>query len=347
MPDGGSYTQIDTYNVFEVLTGTLTNLFFGSQPVNQIFNLPASNEFTVGNFNTINIGSNTTDVVNLSTNADKNTFVWDGNAWTETSIHGIGAGSVINGAGSYDTLALRGSNRSFDLRNSTVSNLDRIQFHDVAGDTAGSTLWLTATQVNAIASNLIVQGEGTLNDQIYIDNAAGTAVTNMGGWFVSALGAQGKIRYQGNSSVDEMVTGASIIDVFSGISGGDIVFGANGDDEFRFFGSVTVTGALYGGNNDDTVFVEGPYSVSLAAIDSIETFNLAGSSTITITGHNGALNTHLLNASAGNSTVEHLNFVMGPSGLLDLSGMTFTNWGAEDVITITGDATNETITGTS
>ena len=150
-------------------------------------------------------------------------------------------------------------------------------------------------------------------------------------------------------------------DVLLGGTGADLVYGGDGGDVLQVGDGDTALGEIYnGGAGHDLLKITsavapviGAFSVdfvnsSISSIEALDFFSTAApvfaSFRASSFGGKGFASTLDVN---GSNSADHISIAMGSDSSLNLSGLTFANWSAEDTISIYGDTSDETIFGSS
>ena len=360
VPLAGTYSLIELTDASGNVLGTLNN--FGNQLASDI----------TGGFNNVSPFGNVMGGDDIIGNIVSNGVYRGGNGSDIFSVQTFQSGTppatiaaaVIDGGDGNDTLEIRqaltvgGTTNFADLRTSTISSIEQIQFTNSTGAGEGGSnghIRLNSDQFGngqvAQNLNLIGSGLGSATLQIYA-TTGGTldySQFTFQNWGVSGSSSEYVIYYAnpGVSAVDWVGTVEKDIFYLRGI---DSVFGGGGDDRFNFDNTFTASGAQYynGGSGTDTLTLNasGTFDFRLATLTSIErlSFKQAGS-VAQFTAEqigSGLSSTAIISRSGGNGS---LTIDMANSNSLNLSGFTFQG-NATDII-INGDADAETITGST
>ncbi|MBN9982554.1 hypothetical protein [Rhizobium laguerreae] len=158
--------------------------------------------------------------------------------------------------------------------------------------------------------------------------------------------------YGGNDTLN----GGAGNDVLIGGAGTDSLFGNEGEDVFVVdYWEDVPAGEIYdGGIGTDTILVSASdfqgfefASVTLASIEELR-FNTSAATRSFFSGDQIGTGLSTTLAVEGDSQQNHLHFQTGVSGVIDISGWTFTNWqSAADTISLDGSTGANTIIGSS
>ena len=164
-------------------------------------------------------------------------------------------------------------------------------------------------------------------------------------------GSAGTDVLRGFGGDDTLAAGSNGVDQIYGGDGSDTLYATQAAFDFRSFANGSVLDGGTGGSNIDTLATLGSADLRSAQIISIEKLLLgavAGTSSLFIldsTQFGGSGLSATLAVEAAASVSAGLQIWNTPASNLDLSGLTFTGWGANDFITIIGGPAAETITG--
>ena len=344
-PNSGTYNQVDITDEFGNVLASLTDFF---EQANDILNNPAQ---TVLSSNDTLTGSTGVDVLNGYDSGD---------IFTVSNGHLV-AGDVIAGGNGNDTLRIAGDGSAFTgvyalLAN--ISSVENILFYSSTYPNPKSLeLYLNWNQVDGWANAVNISGRGdpTSVDRIIVAAFRNTMLDttlDLSAWtFNNGWGSNDDVTIFGNSNIADIVTGSSENDIFLGEGGLDVFNGGNGDDIFYVQGSVAA-GAVFNGDGGfgDTIRVGINGDLTNFNFSSVERLSF----------HDNSINVIFSAAQFGAGLSSNLNvsnfdlgfartvqFNMGATTSLNLSGITTTNWRAEDAIKVVGDADAETITGSN
>ncbi len=186
-----------------------------------------------------------------------------------------------------------------------------------------------------MSNSLHVQGDAFINAIIVVMTSSGTF--SAAGWTFTSWGNFDKVIINGSSGGDT-ITGTSDVDNITAGDGADIIDAGDSDDFIGLNeGHVDVGEQINGGSGTDRFVTASNETVNISAIsfDSVEQLSLSAGTNFTIAGSQigGArINNIQTGTTAGISTLN----VTGSAS--NLSALTFTAWGAEDIININGSA---------
>jgi Ca2+-binding RTX toxin-like protein len=157
---------------------------------------------------------------------------------------------------------------------------------------------------------------------------------------------------------DDLIRGKASADRIRGGTGRDRMFGDAGDDSFRVFAAETEANEVYdGGSGEDELLVSSGSSPANLIADFRES-TLTSIERLKFSSNAGAIVTAAFKAASfsgtglasdlvvtGGSGVDRINITMFDDTAIDLGGLTYVNWGANDEILINGGLANETIKG--
>ncbi len=256
---------------------------------------------------------------------------------------------------------------TLDLTGMTLNNVDGIQLF-AAGNVAEitTTAILTAAQVNTgLSSTLNVIGDRGAIEQFSTlsINMGDEAAIDLSAWTFDSLdgltitGDADNESIVGSTIGDTINSGDGVDNIDAG-AGADIINAGNGDDNIFISDAadIVVGGEVIdGGLGTDSLQLTstGTYDLRGSAISSIESLQLnAVDLVVQISsndiGDSGAFSstTEILGID-GMPTVQTIEIDMTGDNFVDLSGLTFANWGAEDVIQITGSDISSEVFGSS
>ena len=158
---------------------------------------------------------------------------------------------------------------------------------------------------------------------------------------------------------DNTLEGGDGDDTIFGDTGSDILSGGIGNDRFIYAGDADIGAgeSVDGGAGSNSIRLNGfdTYdfsSISITSINELEFRDTSGNRTIQLSGDqfgSGLISLGArFNASSAGSSTDAVEITMSTGTTLDLSAITFLDWGADgDMVTVTGDSSAETISGTA
>lgn len=254
--------------------------------------------------------------------------------------------SIDGGTGTGDLIVLEGdSNTTYKFQKCTVVNVEVIQFE------GGAQVELDASQVGAGGVTEFIS-----NLQVNMVTIIGQTVSTAGLAFTSWTDGEDRIVVKAQDGVDSVLTGGGLQELFYGSSGQDTISGMGGNDiiiggagmdtlsggdgdDIISYGSSSdiVTGETAdGGDGFDTVSISrgGTHHVWELELTSMERLSFGFlAPTIEVSGDQIGGQAGLINVVSGNIATDKL-VVLGP--VVDLSGVSFTNWSQNDTVTIKG-----------
>jgi Ca2+-binding RTX toxin-like protein len=361
-------------NVTSDLTGGAQNVWFNLGSVTSLnlssvstTNWEAQDTFTVvGDSDAESItGSNYNDVIISGGGLDLIDAGFGDDIIEMNAAAGSGPASIgsVNGGNGFDTLRIRPVPASFnaDYVNfsyqpvSSIQSIEKLEFLTDATHYQVNATFLFSQVGAGLSSNLQVVGAANQQDLLYF-GATNTALNlDISGFQFSNWLSSNYI--DGNASSNSIV-GSTVADIVNGGGGVDSINTGNGTDAVIYdlgnASAVAYSGLVNGGNDTDylqarffsagTVDFRSLNMISMEQLTIADPFfqNLQCTTVLNANQIGGALNTV---SSAG--TIATLQIEMGPSTLLDLSGLQFSVWDSADKIVINGDADPEVMTGSS
>jgi Ca2+-binding RTX toxin-like protein len=270
--------------------------------------------------------------------------------------------AVLGGIGA-DTLQLNTtdvSNYFFNFTQATVQSIERVIFNNANNN---STVVFGSAQISTGLGQSfeIVGGSSSSYDNYFNILQSSGQVLDARGVTLTNWSTTDSFYLAGDIS-NAAIWGSSYNDTINDSAGSITIDAGNGDDLIRIvFDHVNnqATGSVTGGSGTNTLRVAYNDTAINSTIDirqllvtSINKFefsndSLAGFTLQTIAAQiNGAFN-NSTNTISGSANQDTLSIEMGLQSNLNLTNLQFSNWSANDVIQIIGDADSETIYGTS
>ncbi len=270
-------------------------------------------------------------------------------------------GELFDGGAGYDKLLLQKDVLSpFNLTGADFVSIEEIEF------ASEGVLRLDGTDVaNGLPADLLIDGWAVTGatEVIRIYMNAQTHV-DISGWRFQDWGTQ-KIFIHGDASDETFIPSSQQDNIYAGsgndtiwITGnGDFLFADDGDDTFLIKDGLDPVGNIIDGNTGtDTLLLENSpgasdttFNMNSSFLDSIERVQFASGGTLVIAA--GIIGTRLDSALhvRGHNAVGHqerVEILLGSSTKVNISGWTFSNWGAQDEhVRIIGETTDDIITG--
>lgn len=274
----------------------------------------------------------------------------------------ISSGDLFDGGThiSRDTIALQGSNQTFNFAATSILNIERIapDSQDVALTTA--TVSVAPSQLGA--GKITIIGGGTSGDVIAFATA-GSAV-NLSAITFENWGAEESITLSGTSFTQNALTGSDKADKILGTSlavnilrgggGNDTLVGGDKSDTFVYLNENALAGESVNGlGGTDTIRTFGQVSLDGATISGVERLLITSDPDFGGTGV-GAVFMNAADLGAGHITTIDGTTTDDPIQLqikgdnYDLSGVTFVNFDLPNrTVSHSGSPGDETIIGSS
>ena len=160
---------------------------------------------------------------------------------------------------------------------------------------------------------------------------------NLSGWSFTNFAESGDTLTITGSNLNDTITGSVRNDLIIGGGLGDTLAGGDGDDVFRYTAGDATTGeTVDGGNgtNDTLQLFSGSHDFRAVSIANVEALDFSG--TAAATGHFAGAHVGGPNGIQRIDGSTFINNLIVSGTSVDLSLLTFSNWSANDTVTVNG-----------
>jgi len=147
---------------------------------------------------------------------------------------------------------------------------------------------------------------------------------------------------------DNVFYGGDGADSFGYIYGADSLYGEEGDDTFTLDGTVDSGTVIDGGDDTDTVLLEGTGTLDLtdlATVDNIEVLGINGGLIAQLSGSLLNGRDWKLKGLSDSGNIATLSVILAAGDVVDLSHLDLTDWNYFDAISVLGSTGDESVTG--